>query len=627
MTIKLKYLFLFLLICFLMCFPFLEDTHGIEKEGLDISLSTDKILYVPGEKIKVKAYINASRSYSKQKLISKLFRYTGIQPPILLKQWSFSEGQSFPVSLDYDLKSINVEYGHLLRIVVYSSKDQKVLGSKDTVLEVTNDPAKILRITTSLVVAPPGHLREDFSKDKIQAAINKLRDFHITGVVFFEILPPSILAPTEKIWSHPRRKEPIAEASYRNWKELLAKSGLLSIGYDQIAAQDNRGQRSDWIVYTPLTPANEYNSRGYSLLEYFPTLAKKKQPLRLYGLSFPYDGNLLRMKNYYSLQLADSLKKFSWNGFFFDSITWLFEATAFGLDEKGYPVTNLGPDEVGEDFMKEIDKYIYQNKPFIKIANGGFGGMVPGWQKGRNSIMESNAAKSYPKTKNKFNIWAVEFPALNVLKKYQHLYPITLGQFGVALHGLKELNKIPVMVVPQVFFPRTVDGVKRLYGLSMANGINIYYTEILQKTNAADTVPETIKIYNRFSTRYSAYLYDPKVQWAKNITVNCEKNCKGTVYFSDTIFEKPTKNGKQVFIHLLNLNPDQIIWENEKINPIKDLKITVHSEPLKTPKRMFLMSPDRENQDHVVLPFIMNKDKITFNIDLLDFWNLIVIEF
>jgi hypothetical protein len=565
-----------------------DKTLEKRKEGLIFDLSPEKLVYKPGEKIKVSINIvNNSEKPKDLKII--VYHQPGIEnkEKIYEKRFTLSSGEK--KSEIIEIKTIK-KYGHIVRGFIYFDGKEEF---KDSYFEVLDDTKSVIRMATHTSI---GYdlVRPNVNEEKLK---NMIEEFYkkngINYIQLYGWIPEfGVLVPEKDVWSNAvhRNRTLTSKKSINILKKICEEKGIKLIGYDEPGSKE-------YNVYPPIEFPND--GKRYSLPFYNVNLNEK--PICIYGANYLPDLNILTGSDYYSEQMKKSKEIFGWDGFFIDSLVWLAEITAFGKNKNGEKITDLTCDEVMFQFLKKIRD---------KVGNDFFISANMGGQEAYPLPPVNKKDAIYLKSQELIDGWCFEVPSE---PQSYNVYPKRWEELVDLYKNLKNLYEKPNFYTIYNWgstWPMDDTNLKILYALTHGSRFGIYYHD-------------SRRFYTNFVLRYGELLYSKKLN-----EIRTEINGLPFKKLSEKLSYYNTED-KTVIIHLINVNPEKEIWKAKDIYPVienKEIEIYIPSFE-KKPKKVLLIKADDEKNDPEEIDFIFEGKKIKLLIPYLKIWDILVLQF
>ncbi|MCM8829680.1 MAG: hypothetical protein NC824_01590, partial [Candidatus Omnitrophica bacterium] len=440
-------------------------------------------------------------------------------------------------------------------------------------------------------------VRPEISKEKLGKIVDDITHRGINLVQLADWYPAwGVIVPKTDVYirSRPLSHVEVSVEKIRLLGELLHKKGIKLIGYDEICSDK-------YVIYGPLSILND--GKRYSIPFYFNIEKRfpEGKPIAFYNPEWGYEANLLDISSLYISEMKKSISMFGWDGFFFDSFSWIAEATSFGKNKDGKPITNFSPDKVMYNFLKKMQKQTGKNFAFI-------GNM--GLHDGYPFPPISPELATYKEAANLLSGWCIEIPGKPLVKK-SSIYPQTFLELVKTYKNLRGIYPKTNFFV--VYNSGAVTGlmpeqIKTLWALAHGSGLGVYY-------NAPP-------YYTIFSLFYGNLLYSPDLVETDNINVNIEgefiKLCKELTY----------RNNKDNFyiIHLINVKEDSICWDRSEIKERENLKMEITFKQPEQIKDIYYIDADGDEIGEIKkIGFKKVNNTIEFVIPKLYVWGIVLI--
>ena len=575
------------------------------------SLETDKMVYRPGEPIRLSAQVeNTGKAPCPVKI--EIIRRNGIDNTA--SEPSGATLKPGRQTLKYQFTAQG-EYGKEFQLVIRNGKQT---AERSVLCEVYPGLIKFPRI--QVLCVDSGYYLSYPDKSIVRNAV-QYRKSYCNILKFFEWMPVwSEVVPTEDWWFSPRWKNDISKrrmkeiekfkvskAKIIKWKQELQKNGIKLIGYDN------------------LTVAPGYIWQKYGRL----IDPQTRKPMRLwFRWDDLYSPNTDRYAPEYGRKMRQSVEMFGWDGFFHDSFVGWSRRTAKALNEQGGKATELDYDGVQSKVLGEIERNLKDISPdFIQMVNG-LPWEVMSLQKeveGKmlritdratlKSELIRNREKFDPLTAKHPNIiWMSEVVTSKPANRLYHT-------FGLIHQSVRQFTS-------QVVSNSSLSYRKWDKAEDFAPALAMYYANGLGTYSRFNLNRECLEIYRKyteFAIRYSEFLFDPQLKWIDENSVSASVP---EIYFADTSFVK--KDGEKITccMNLLNLpaNRDFFKGEHEKPEIRKNFRITCRIPAGTGRIRCHVLSPDNDGKP---LELKVREDNGTAAVTVpeLEYWDLLIWQF
>jgi hypothetical protein len=134
--------------------------------------------------------------------------------------------------------------------------------------------------------------------------------------------------------------------------------------------------------------------------------------------------------------------------------------------------------------------------------------------------------------------------------------------------------------------------------------------------------------YYQFVTRYSGFLYDPKIEWVKEkVEEKVKIFSERPIWWKEYLYEKKTDKNLYTILHLLNPPASPEVLKEMNLPPPlqKDIVAKITIPKGYQPEKVYLLSPDIKP---ISLPLKFKEDKgwIEIEVPTLEYWDIVVTE-
>ncbi|MFH0796026.1 MAG: glycoside hydrolase family 66 protein [Candidatus Omnitrophota bacterium] len=615
---------------------------------LSAGVSSDKILYAPGESPKFTIVINNNRRKDAQLHIILLLR-RGVEEPTVIKEWNTFLRNGSSKSLNYICHNIRDEYGYLLRAII--KEDGVEIAQSDCVFEMADNWAKIARYNGD---SGEEKLVSDFPQEEIDRVhIPLWRKLHLNCIEMFgqHVFFNQHFTDNDE-WNSPypnHFNRRVSAKTTQMWVKACKDNGIRILTYSESGALSPELKfdliHPEWIVYGPLKfpDATKYL---YTMWMYFPDMAgtfPAGKPVVAPDLHYNDVGDMRAMTGYLAKDFAQATKRFGWEGCFFDSLPWAFEDSAFGCDKNGKPLNVLSPDEIGAQFLSQLKKEIYKDTgvKFVPVANFGLPEGLSPWREVNPDLQDFRKSRAiYRKTASEMGIFCVEQQSFPTWKdpSGQYIYPQTIEETVRALRLIREANdvNVPVMLLPLRYvtgLSQTPVDANFLYSSAAASGVLLFMgrvtlpRRVLELSMSEDPAMEVEANYNRFASRYGEYLFDLNIRWLPKEEVECF--VPENVWWKDLVSCRKYGDGRfDIYVHLINRPDFPMTWGKTLgiPKPLNDVSVSVKNQEKKKLAGIWAISPNGSH-DPQRLEVKEEDGKSVVIIPRLDYWMMLVCKF
>ena len=589
--------------------------------ALTVELTANKLLYRPGEDVRLEVALASSERRGRQLRVELLHR-RGVEERRELARWHIDLKAGATARLAHTIANVRAEYGHHVLAAIYEG--ERAILSTDCVFEVAENWAKIARMVNDIAwdKLVPGLPPDEITKVHIPL----WRKLYINSVEFQgNYLLYSRHYTDEDRWDFPNpfdKNNTMSAATIQRWTQAGRENGIRICTYSESGALSPELEfdryHPDWLIQGPIAfpPAT---ASLHSMWMYFghrlPQAFPAGEPVVAPDLHMFDYGDLHAMTEYLADDVARAAERFGWEGAMFDSFPWALEAAAYGSDHNGSRLHNRSADDVGLHLLKRIREEVRKRtgRDFVVVANfGAPQGLSPWHEKTCDfrDFREHRAA--YRKTASQMGVFMLEqHPTPNIWRSKDPLgrfiYPQTIEETVQALRLIREANDIgvPVTLHPCQYNRgknRSVVDANVLYSCAYANGVLLHRglgtppRSLLEAPLSSDPVLATEARYNKFAARYGEYLFDLRIRWLPRGQVRCV--APDNVWWEELVSHRTHASGTMdIYVHLINRPAVPLLWGKvmESPQPLSNIAVSIKAQAGKRLVAVWCLSP---NGDH-----------------------------
>lgn len=347
--------------------------------------------------------------------------------------------------------------------------------------------------------------------------------------------------------------------------------------------------------------------------------------------------NQLLHKKYFAAAFVKSITAVGWDSIYFDAFFRSFCNPRYLKDKNGNTVTDISQDDIGADLMKYYYTEFRRIKDnFVIFPSINFCGAMepaaPDFTDDRHEMMAWKNKTEFKKIAEYADVWAIEIHLHEKAKAHSAVagsrWPTNYQMMQVTFQGLRENANTTVSAVASWTQPGyfSVNQVKPMYAMLLSAGVAIWDYQHGERNEIIDAdATQALREYLRFACRYGEYMYGTNIRWPAKDIVNVK--APERLYWKNTYYEKKTPEGKDVYIHLINLPDNHFLWFEDRNIPeiVKNAEITVDSQNGLKTDRIAVLSADND-QEALPVEFTEKNNKVRFVIPEVIYWSLVVVK-
>lgn len=559
-----------------------------------LAFETKKVMHEVGEPVTFLCTLQVSNATpslipTQGELVSPPLRVEvwdehGLNEPVKMVEARLDKAAREPVSLELVWQPSTGLFGHQAHLRVFDSAGRE-LAQAHTLYEVADGRWQHLM----RFAAMGGHLAagEHLGEDDLRRIVRAMRDAHLNTLELFAWMPePHDFTPETPLWkSAYYRRDKDARISAENiirLGRLLHENGMKLVAYNETSVLEPS-------VSIPGQDAEAYKvyyRHGDGRLEL-------QAPYKTSGQCF--QPNSLKVADLFAREMAESVRRFDWDGILMDSATQAFYATANGHDAKGNRLTDLTPGQVGERYVGTARKAVHAVKPgFRFICQNVFASFIGRSYHYRqpndrlHDVLGSYVRTNFAELVPVVDAWSAE---LDPHYEPQKNYPQTFDKYVVPMNVVRELTGKPILqwvqaaaAYPDDYSPAystpllsTLAAARLIWNDHFAN----YGGNLGPWTHAPTNLVQ--RHLNRFVMRFSHLLRSPALKWIQDPKPMFSVVSQRPLFWEHTVYEQETPTGRQWVLNLLNHDSPYVrpqnVGEKPHVLPLVAFPVSVSWQP------------------------------------------------
>ena len=534
--------------------------HAVGVEVL--SFDTAKVLHDVGEPVTFRATVRFSHA-------PHIRKDQRTQPPFVVEVWDEHDlgapkkvaekgltpaAPHKPCTVELTWNPGQAEYGHQAHLHVLDRHGRR-LATADTVYEVCHDWTTVLRLAATIGYTIAG---EQVTEDEMRRQIAYLRRGHYNAVELFGWMPECYdLTPDTPTWKCVYYKQPgrpvMSEHKLKLLAKLLHENGMKLVAYNESSAIDPK------LMLKGEDPAayHVYYRHGGKL--HLAALY-----LRERGNFMP---NALKITDLFARELAESVKRFDWDGLLMDSTTQAFFQTAGGFDAQGNRLTDLTPGQVGKRYVDAARRAVAKVKPNFRLVcqNVVASALTRHyhWRQPNDqleAVIGAYMRKHYGDLFGAIDMWSGE---MDTHYENQAAYPQTYDKYALLLNIARAVSGKPVLLWSQISPPYVEEYTPAfavpLLSVLAAGRVSwhdhfINYGGLWGPWQQAP-INRAHHQVQRFVARFGRYLRAPDLRWVRQPERSIRVHARRELFWKRTVYERTAPDGtRELTVNLVNLD-------------------------------------------------------------------------
>jgi hypothetical protein len=613
-----------------------------------IAFDTDKVLYDEGEPVVFRCEFelsNAGASLVPSRgaivappLVVEVWDEHGLARPVKVAQARFAPKEAGkPAKVKLTWQPGAKRFGHQAHLRVSDATGRR-LAEASTLYEICRDWQYVIRLGAT---AAMNLVHEGMTEPDLRRIVAHLRRGCVNTVELYQTVADYYdMTPDEPTWRAAGYRKPrhrkVSAKNIKRFGRLLRAAGIKMVVYTEASALNPK-----------LVP------HGEQAEDYRVYRRDGKGKLRLHAPYHKDEGwfmpNILKVTDRFARDMAESTRRFGWDGLFVDSATQAFFATANGLDAKGNRLTDLTSGQVGKRYFDAVRKAVLPVNPQFRVICQNIAANMLlrryHWREPEERVEQVTGAymrKHFGELFGSIDSWSGE---MDPHYGNQKAYPQTYDKYAHVLNIGRAVSGKPILLWMHVSNPHiaheyTPEYVRPLLSVLAASRVSWHdhfsnYGGWWGPWRDAPVNRVQTQIH-RFVTRFGKYLRAPDLRWIRKPETILEVDSSRDLLWRRTVYERTGPDGsRELTVNLINLDSPLLRPSNKnqpphQVPPVA-FPVTVRC---RVPKgvdpasvRAHVMDAEDDSLRPLALRPALADGRATFQIPPVRSWQMLVVRY